>query len=136
MVEECGEGLPGNGYDRLAEALDTERTVNSVLLPLVFFAGAPWHATDSEVEEARAWTRYSGRSRHGRAHRPGALANWRWRQHVVDDKWIRPYAAVRPSEVLHNAAATLRNRQTNATSVVEDAVAGASSHGRNTSKGS
>ena len=42
------------------------------------------------------------------------------RTRVVDDKWVRPFATVRPDDVLHDALESLQRRGAHMGRVVED----------------
>jgi len=42
------------------------------------------------------------------------------RSRPVDDKWIRPFATMRPQDVLHDALATLQRRGAHMGRIVED----------------
>jgi CBS domain containing-hemolysin-like protein len=130
LVEEShGEGLlEEDAYDRLAGALGfTERTVGSVVLPLEGVATLERGASGADVEELCAATGYS---------RFPVLDNGAWvgyvhikdvletdavrRQRPVDDKWVRPFASVRPDDVLHDALETLQRRGAHLARVIGD----------------
>jgi CBS domain containing-hemolysin-like protein len=131
LVDESrGEGLlPKDEYDRLAGALGfTERTVTSVLLSAEDLTTVRRGAGIAEVEELCAET---GFSRFPVASESGDLMGYLHikdvletdavrRNRAVDDKWIRPFATVRPTDVLHDALATLQRRGAHLGRVVAD----------------
>jgi CBS domain containing-hemolysin-like protein len=131
LVDESrGEGLlPENEYDRLAGALGfTERTVTSVLMQADGLTTIPRGQTVAEVEQACAET---GFSRFPVAGDAGELMGYLHikdvleteparRRRVVDDKWVRPFATLRPHDVLHDALATLQRRGAHMGRVVDD----------------
>jgi CBS domain containing-hemolysin-like protein len=121
LVDESrGEGLlPKDEYDRLAGALGfTERTVTSVLLSAEDLTTVRRGAGIAEVEELCAETGFSrfpvaseGGDLMGYLHIKDVLETDAVRRNrAVDDKWIRPFATVRPTDVLHDALATLQRR--------------------------
>ncbi|WP_181310949.1 hemolysin family protein [Nocardioides campestrisoli] len=121
LVEESrGEGLiEAHEYDRLAGALGfTEKSVRSVLMPARTLTTVPRGTTVATVEEVCAATGYS---RFPVARADGELVGYlhikdvletdeERRQRVVDDKWIRPFATVRPEDPLHTALESLQRR--------------------------
>lgn len=121
LVEESrGEGLiEADEYDRLAGALGfTEKSVDAVLMPPGTLTTVRRGTTVAEVEEVCAATGYS---RFPVAREDGDLVGYLHikdvletdearRQRVVDDKWIRPFATVRPGEPLHSALEALQRR--------------------------
>jgi CBS domain containing-hemolysin-like protein len=131
LVDESrGEGLlPEDEYDRLAGALGfTERTVTSVLMSSEGLTTIPRGATVAEVEKVCAAT---GFSRFPVATEEGDLMGYLHikdvletdparRERTVDDKWVRPFATVRPHDVLHDALETLQRRGAHMGRVVED----------------
>ena len=131
LVDESrGEGLlPQDEYDRLAGALGfTERTVTSVLLPAAELATVPRGASVEQVEELCAET---GFSRFPVSNGDGDLVGYlhikdvlqtvaHRRDEPVADKWLRPFATVRPGDVLHDALTTLQRRGAHMGRVVED----------------
>ena len=131
LVDESrGEGLlPQDEYDRLAGALGfTERTVTSVLLPAAELATVPRRASVEQVEELCAKT---GFSRFPVSNGDGDLVGYlhikdvlqtgaHRRDEPVADKWLRPFATVRPGDVLHDALTTLQRRGAHMGRVVED----------------
>jgi CBS domain containing-hemolysin-like protein len=131
LVDESrGEGLlPQDEYDRLAGALGfTERTVTSVLLPAAGLATVPRGASVEQVEELCAET---GFSRFPVSNGDGDLVGYlhikdvlqtmpHRRDEPVADKWLRPFATVRPGDVLHDALTTLQRRGAHMGRVVED----------------
>ena len=125
-----GEGLlPENEYDRLSGALGfTERTVTSVLMRAEDLSTVRRGATVAEVEEVCASTGYS---RFPVAAEDGGLMGYLHikdvletdparRQRAVDDKWVRPFATVRPHDVLHDALETLQRKGAHMGRVVDD----------------
>ena len=121
LVDESrGEGLlPDEEYDRLAGALGfTERTVESVLMAADDLTTVRRGATVAEVEAVCAATGYSrfpvaadSGDLVGYLHIKDVLEKERERRHrTVDDKWVRPFASVRPGDVLHDALETLQRR--------------------------
>ena len=131
LVDESrGEGLlPDEEYDRLAGALGfTERTVESLLMAADDLTTVRRGATVAEVEAVCAATGYS---RFPVAGDSGDLVGYlhikdvlekeqERRQRTVDDKWVRPFATVRPGDVLHDALETLQRRGAHMGRVVAD----------------
>ncbi len=131
LVDESrGEGLlPKDEYDRLAGALGfTERTVTSVLMAAGDLTTVPRGATVAEVEAVCAATGYS---RFPVTNGSGELMGYLHikdvleteaarRERTVDDKWVRPFATVRPHDVLHDALETLQRRGAHMGRVVTD----------------
>jgi CBS domain containing-hemolysin-like protein len=128
--ESRGEGLlPEDEYDRLAGALGfTERTVTSVLMSADDLTTVPRGSTGSEVEAVCAATGYS---RFPVRNETGALMGYLHikdvleteparRERAIDDKWVRPFATVRPHDVLHDALETLQRRGAHMGRVVTD----------------
>ncbi len=130
LVEESrGEGLlEDDEYDRLAGALGfTERTVAAVILDPAGVTTLQRGATAETVEELCAATGYS------RFPVAGEGADWLGYVHIkdvletddarrlrpIDDKWIRPFASVRPDDVLHDALETLQRRGAHMARVVD-----------------
>jgi CBS domain containing-hemolysin-like protein len=121
LVEESrGEGMiEAHEYDRLAGALGfTEKAVSAVLMPEPSLTTVARGSTVADVEEVCAAT---GFSRFPVANDDGELAGYlhikdvletdeERRRRVVDDKWIRPFATVRPSDPLHTALESLQRR--------------------------
>lgn len=131
LVDESrGEGLlPEDEYDRLAGALGfTERTVTSVLLAPDELTTVPRGATIADVEQVCAATGYSrfpvaGEDDDfvGYLHIKDVLeTDPDRRDRVVEDKWVRPFATVRPHDVLHDALETLQRRGAHLGRVVAD----------------
>lgn len=131
LVEESrGEGLlEEHEYGRLTGALGfTAKTVDAVVLPLDDLTTVPRGATSAEVEEVCAATGYSrfpvvGEDRDlvGYLHVKDVLETTEERrQRPIDDKWIRPFAGVRPSDPLHDALETLQRRGAHLGQVVSD----------------
>ncbi|KRF11566.1 hypothetical protein ASG90_17760 [Nocardioides sp. Soil797] len=130
LVEESrGEGLmAAEEYDRLAGALGfTERTVESVLLPLADLTTLARGCTAAEVEEVCAATGFSrfpvcddDGDPVGYLHIKDVLETEPARRsRVVDDKWIHPFATVQPSDVLQGALETLQRRGAHMARVVD-----------------
>lgn len=130
LVEESrGEGLlEDDEYGRLAGALGfTERTVSAVVLDAAEVTTLDRGAAASTVEELCAATGFS------RFPVTGDDGDWLGYVHIkdvletdearrlrpIDDKWIRPFASVRPDDVLHDALETLQRRGAHMARVVE-----------------
>jgi CBS domain containing-hemolysin-like protein len=130
LVDESrGEGLlPEDEYDRLSGALGfTERTVMSVLMPRTELSTVQRGATVAEVEDVCAATGYSrfpvasNGDLMGYLHIKDVLeTDAERRARTVDDKWIRPFATMRPQDVLHDALETLQRRGAHMGRIVED----------------
>ena len=128
--ESRGEGLlPQDEYDRLAGALGfTEQTVMSVLMHHDGLTTVPRGATVADVEAVCAETGYSrfpvaGDSGDlvGYLHIKDVLETEPGRRgRVVEDKWVRPFATVRPDDVLHDALESLQRRGAHMGRVVDD----------------
>lgn len=121
LVEQSrGEGLlAADEYDRLAGALGfTERTVESVLLPLDELTTLTRGASIAEVEDLCAATGFSRFPvRNGDQDLVGYLhikdvleTDPERRERPIEDKWIHPFATVRNGDVLHDALETLQRR--------------------------
>ena len=130
LVEESrGEGLlRDEEYDRLAGALGfTEKTVAAVLMPSDELATVRRGSTVADVEALCASTGYSRfpvRSEQdellGYLHIKDVLeTDEALRERVVDDKWIRPFAPVRVTDLLHDALERLQHRGAHMARVVE-----------------
>ncbi|MDT0201583.1 hemolysin family protein [Nocardioides sp. AE5] len=129
LVEESrGEGLlHEDEYDRLAGALGfTERTLESVMIDLDTLATLPRGCTVADVEDICAQTGYSrfpvrnGDDLIGYLHIKDVLeSDPERRQRKVDDKWIHPFASVRPTDVLHDALETLQHKGAHMARVVD-----------------
>jgi CBS domain containing-hemolysin-like protein len=130
LVEESrGEGLlEGDEYDRLAGALGfTEKPVAAVLMPLGSLTTLPLGSTPSDVEELCAATGYSrfpvcnGEGEPlGYLHIKDVLETDPDRRvRPIDPKWIRPFASVRESDVLHDALETLQRKGAHMARVVD-----------------
>lgn len=131
LVEESrGEGLiESDEYARLSGALGfTERTVVSVLLSPDDLTMVRRGVTGAEIEDVCAATGFSrfpvrgeGDSLLGYLHVKDVLeTDESRRQRVVDDKWIRPFASVRPTDPLHTALESLQRRGAHMGRVVSD----------------
>ena len=131
MVDESrAEGLlETDEYDRLAGALGfTERTISPVLLRPDTLVTVPRGALVSEVEELCATT---GFSRFPVAAPEGDLLGYLHikdvlepdpaaEDHPISDKWLRPFATIRPDARLHDALAAFQRRGAHMARVVED----------------
>jgi CBS domain containing-hemolysin-like protein len=130
LVDESrGEGLlPEDEYDRLSGALGfTERTVMDVLLPAAALATIPRGATVADVEDMCARTGFSrfpvasGGGLMGYLHIKDVLETEPGRRHrTIEDKWVRPFATVRPPDVLHDALESLQRSGAHMARVVDD----------------
>ena len=121
LVEESrGEGMIApDEYVRLAGALGfTEKTVSAVLMPPETLTTIPRGAKVTTVEEVCAATGFSRFPVRGE---DGVLLGYLHikdvlevdearRQRAIDDKWVRPFASVRPDEPLHTALESLQRR--------------------------
>ena len=130
MVEESrGEGLiEEDEYDRLAGALGfTEKTVEAVLMRPETLATVPRGATVADVEALCAATGFSrfpvvadDGDLLGYLHIKDVLeSDESRRQRVVDDKWIRPFAPVLATDLLHDALESLQRRGAHLARVVD-----------------
>lgn len=129
MEQSRGEGmLAADEYDRLAGALGfTERTVDSVLLPLEDLSTLRRGATIAEVEDLCAATGFSrfpvlngGDELVGYLHIKDVLeTDPERRDRPIEDKWIHPFANVRREEVLHDALETLQRKGAHMARVVD-----------------
>ncbi len=130
LVEESrGEGLlREEEYDRLAGALGfTEKTVADVLMPTDELATVRRGSTVADVEAlcaATGYSRFPVRSEDdellGYLHIKDVLeTDEALRDRVVDDKWIRPFAPVRVTDLLHDALERLQHRGAHMARVVE-----------------
>jgi CBS domain containing-hemolysin-like protein len=130
IVEESrGEGLiAADQYDRLAGALGfTEKTVAQITLPLDRLTTVRRGSTGADVEDLCGATGYS---RFPVARDDGELMGYLHlkdvleddeenRNRPVEDKWIRPFAAVSAGDALHDALETLQRRGTHMARVVD-----------------
>ena len=130
MVEESrGEGLlRDEEYDRLAGALGfTEKTVATVLMPSAELETVRRGSTVADVEALCASTGYSRfpvlseqEELLGYLHIKDVLeTDEALRDRVVDDKWIRPFAPVQVTDLLHDALERLQHRGAHMARVVE-----------------
>jgi CBS domain containing-hemolysin-like protein len=130
MVEESrGEGLlEDSEYDRLAGALGfTEKSASSVVLPVPELAAVRRGSTVAEVEELCAATGYSRFPVLGDNDQPVGYLHIKdvletdeeRRARVVDDKWVRPFAPVLETDLLHEVLETLRRRGAHMARVVD-----------------
>ena len=130
LVEESrGEGLlEDDEYGRLTGALGfTEKTVAEVLMPIDDLTTVRRGSTAADVETLCAATGYSrfpvvseSDDLLGYLHIKDVLeTDEDRRQRVVDDKWFRPFAPVRVSDLLHDALTQLQARGAHMAIVVE-----------------
>jgi CBS domain containing-hemolysin-like protein len=130
MVEESrGEGLlRDEEYDRLAGALGfTEKTVSAVLMPTQELETVRRGSTVADVEALCASTgfsRFPVRSEQGELlgylHIKDVLeTDESLRDRVVEDKWIRPFAPVQVTDLLHDVLELLQHRGAHMARVVE-----------------
>lgn len=130
MVEESrGEGLlEASEYDRLAGALGfTEKAATSVVLAVPELAAVRRGSTVAEVEELCAATGYSRFPVLGDDDEPVGYLHIKdvletdeaRRARVVDDKWVRPFAPVLETDLLHEVLETLRRRGAHMARVVD-----------------
>ncbi|RLV49015.1 HlyC/CorC family transporter [Nocardioides mangrovicus] len=135
LVDESrDEGLLADDeYERLSGALGfTTREVSSVLLPLEELETVPVGARVGDVERICAETGYSrfpvvddtpeGPALVGYLHIKDVLeTDPHGRTRVVQDKWIRPFANVRPTDTLQTALAVIQAKGSHLARVVDDA---------------
>ena len=131
LVEEShGEGLLEAGeYDRLAGALGfTEKSVQAVVLPADQLTTVTRGASGADVEALCASTGFSrfpvidapGGELVGYLHIKDVLEpDPERRERPIDDKWIRPLAAVHPDDALHDALETLQRKGSHMARVVD-----------------
>jgi len=131
LVEEShGEGLLEAGeYDRLAGALGfTEKTVQAVVLPLAELTTVTRGASGADVEALCAATGFSRfpvldparEELVGYLHIKDVLEpDPERRERPIEDKWIRPFAAVHLDDALHDALETLQRKGAHMARVVE-----------------
>ena len=130
LVEESrGEGLiEEEEYGRLAGALGfTEKTVETVRMERASLETIVRGATVADVEELCAATGFSrfpvvdeADELLGYLHIKDVLETDEDRRHrVVDDKWIRPFAPVLVTDLLHEVLETLQRRGSHMASVVD-----------------
>ncbi|MGI8523006.1 MAG: hemolysin family protein [Nocardioides sp.] len=130
LVEESrGEGLlEDDEYDRLAGALGfTERTVADVIMPRETLTTVRRGSTAADVEALCAATGFSrfpvlgdDDTLLGYLHIKDALeTDEERRARVIEDKWIRPFAMVAPTDTLHDALETLQRRGAHMARVVD-----------------
>lgn len=131
LVDESrAEGLlEQQEYERLSGALGfTARTVADVLLPRDQVQTVPRGARATEVEAVCAET---GFSRFPVQQPDGTLVGYlhikdvigpdpHGRAHVVEDRWIRPFATVRPTDALVEALHTLQAKGAHMARVVDE----------------
>jgi CBS domain containing-hemolysin-like protein len=130
LVDESREeGLLEEGeYNRLAGALGfTSRQVSSVLLPLDSLQTVGRGARVGDVEAVCAETGYSrfpvrdDGGLVGYLHIKDVLeTDPHGRTRVIEDKWIRPFANVRPTDTLQTALAVLQAKGAHMARVVDD----------------
>ena len=130
LVEESrGEGLLADDeYGRLTGALGfTEKSIAAVLMPAADLATVRRGSTAADVEALCASTGYSrfpvvseDNDLLGYLHIKDVLeTDEARRERVVDDKWIRPFAPVTVSDLLHDALTQLRERGAHMALVVD-----------------
>jgi CBS domain containing-hemolysin-like protein len=116
-------------YERLSGALGfTSRTVQGVLLPLDEIETVPRGARATDVEAVCASTGYSrfpvtgdDGGLVGYLHIKDVLqADPHGRARIVEDKWVRPFAAVRVSDTLVSALQILQAAGAHMARVVDD----------------
>ncbi|MCW2757297.1 MAG: corC 2, partial [Nocardioidaceae bacterium] len=130
LVDESREeGMLEEGeYERLAGALGfTTRLVDSVLLPIESLQTVPQGARVGQVEKICAATGYSRFPVEAAGELVGYLhikdvleVDPAGRTKVVEDKWIRPFASVRPTDTLQTALAVLQAKGAHLARVVDD----------------
>ncbi|MBZ5734043.1 hemolysin family protein [Nocardioides sp. TRM66260-LWL] len=130
MVEESrGEGLlEDDEYDRLAGALGfTEKTVAAVLMPPAGLATVLRGSTAADVEAlcaATGFSRFPVRGVDdelvGYLHIKDVLETDEARRlRPIEDKWVRPFAPVRPTDRLHEVLEQLQRRGAHMARVVD-----------------
>lgn len=130
LVEEShGEGLlEADEYDRLAGALGfTEKTVAEVLLAPGTLATVDRGSSGADVEALCAATGFSrfpvrdGEELVGYLHIKDVLEpDPTRRERPIDEKWIRPFAAVHLDDPLHTALERLQRRGAHMARVVDE----------------
>ena len=131
LVEESrGEGLlEDDEYERLAGALGfTERTVASVTMSLGSLATLPRGASAEDVEDLCASTGFSRFPVCDTQGQPVGYLHIKdvletdpvRRARPIDDKWIRSFASVRDTDVLHDALESLQRRGAHMARVIDD----------------
>jgi len=131
LVEESrGEGLlEDDEYERLAGALGfTERTVASVTMSLGSLATLPRGASAEDVEDLCASTGFSRFPVCDTQGQPVGYLHIKdvletdpvRRARAIDDKWIRSFASVRDTDVLHDALESLQRRGAHMARVIDD----------------
>lgn len=131
LVEESrGEGLLADEeYDRLAGALGfTEQRMDSVLLPLESMSMLARGCTVADVEDLCAATGYSRFPVLGGDSDPVGYLHIKdvletepeRRSRVVDEKWIHPFATVRPEDVLHEGLEKLQRKGAHMARIVDE----------------
>ena len=130
VTESRHEGMLEEGeYERLSGALGfTSRTVAAVLLPLGEIETVPRGARATDVEAVCASTGYSrfpvtgeDGDLFGYLHIKDVFqADPHGRARMVEDKWIRPFAAVRVSDTLVSALQILQAAGAHMARVVDD----------------
>ncbi|HNJ78061.1 MAG TPA: hemolysin family protein [Marmoricola sp.] len=129
--ESRAEGLLEQGeYERLSGAIGfTTRAVSEIAMPLAQLHVVRRGARADEVEQVCAATGYS---RFPVADDEGELIGYlhikdtlqvdpHGRARAIEDKWIRPFASVRPSDTLVDALKTLQAKGAHMARVVDDA---------------
>jgi CBS domain containing-hemolysin-like protein len=130
LVEESrGEGLiEPEEYNRLSGALGfTEKPISTVLMPPESLTTIERGSTAADVEALCAATGFSrfpvvaDGALLGYLHIKDVLETDETLRHrVVEDKWIRPFAPVSSSDLLHDALETLQRRGAHMAVVVDE----------------
>ncbi len=129
LVEESrGEGLlAADEYDRLAGALGfTEKAVGSVVMPVESLTTVRRGSSAADVEAVCAATGFSRFPVESDGELVGYLhikdvleTDEERRLRPVEDKWIRPFAPVSPSDLLHEALEQLQRKGAHMARVVD-----------------
>ncbi|MGH3508233.1 MAG: hemolysin family protein [Nocardioidaceae bacterium] len=131
MVDESRAGglLHEEEHERLSNALFfTERSIGSIMRPRDQLATVGEGATVADVEQLCAetgFTRFPVQSEAGELtgylHVKDVLETDPQRQHdVIEQRWVRPFATVRPGDLLDDALTTLRRRGAHMARVVDE----------------
>lgn len=131
LVEQSrGEGLlEADEYDRLAGTLGfTEKTAASVLMPIDQLTTVRRGSTGADLEElcaATGFSRFPVESANGQLlgylHIKDVLEiDEHRRNREINDKWIRPFAGVRATDLLHDALEILQRRGAHLARVVDE----------------
>jgi CBS domain containing-hemolysin-like protein len=129
MLEESREEglLEGQEYDRLASTLGfTERTVERVILAPDTLVTVPRDSPVVDIEDACAETGFSrfpveaNGDLLGYVHVKDVLDTDPGVDDRLEDKWLRPFATVRPTHRLNEALSVLRGKGAHMGRVVDD----------------